>query len=134
MERTVMTKEQVVAAARLKFAKKEIFLDDAKKISVTVRELSRGEREQLNAKLFVTDAATGKLLTVNAKGEPDPNGGEWKYRDGMFLIEEWLAATMTPGFTSEELQGPDWPASLKRQLYKDALAINGITLKEAVGN
>jgi hypothetical protein len=128
------TKEQVLAAARGKFAKKDVFLDDAKKVAVTIRELSRSERDALNAKIFVTDASTGKPLTVNAQGQPDPKGEEWKYRDGVNLVAEWLAATMTPTFTVEELQGADWPESLKRTLYKEAMAINGVTIKDAAGN
>jgi hypothetical protein len=128
------TKEQVLAAARLKFATKDHFVDDSKKVSVTLRELSRHEREELNAKVFITDKATGKPLSFNKAGNPDPTGDEWQYREGVKLVEEWLAATMTPAFTVEELQGPDWPESLKRALYKDAMAINGITLKDAAGN
>jgi hypothetical protein len=129
------TKEEIRKAAGLKFQTKEVPIDGA--VAVTVREMSRMERDVLNAKLFVTDQA-GKPLTgkVRDDGEfiPNPKGEEWQYREGALLVEEWLAATMVPAFTVEELQGPDWPTSLKRKLYTEALAINGVTLKDAAGN
>lgn len=128
------SKEQILAAARQCFAKKEVFLDEAKTVSVSVRELSRPEREALNARLFLTDEATGKPLTFNAEGKPDPKGEDWHFREGAPLIEEWLAATMSPAFTVEELTGPDWPASLKRSLYNEAQAVNGVSVKSAAGN
>jgi hypothetical protein len=127
------TKEQITTAARGRFLTQEVFLDDAKSVSVTVRELSRPERDALNARLFVTDDS-GKPITFNAEGQPDPNGDEWKFREGVVLVDEWLAAAMTPQFTVEELHGLDWPDSLKRMIYQEAMKVNGVTVKEAVGN
>lgn len=128
------TKEQVVAAARVRYATREVFLDEAKKVSVTVRELSRSERKMLNARLFVTDEKTGEPISVDAEGKPDAKGGEWQFRDGVHLMEEWLAAAIVEGFTVEELLGDEWPESLKREIYKAAHEVNGFTIKEAVGN
>ena len=131
--RFMASKEQILAAAKQRFQTKEVFFDDKKTISVKVRELSRPERDALNARLFVC-GEDGKPVTVNSAGKQDSKGEEWKYQDEKFLIEEWLTATMEPTFTVEELQGTEWPESLKRSLYRDALSINGITVKEAAGN
>ena len=49
-------------------------------------------------------------------------------------VEEWLAATMAPAFTVEELVGPDWPDSLKDELCREAKMVNGFTFEDAVGN
>lgn len=132
-QRTMTTKEQVLAAVQSRFAKKEFVIDKENNISVTLRELSRPERDALNTILFICDGE-GKPLPHNSKGKQVPDGDEWKYNEDVSPTDQWLSACMEPKFTVEELAGPEWPISLKTELFKAAQEINGITVKEAAGN
>ena len=127
------TKEQVLEAAKSKFAKKEFFIDDEKKISVTLHELSRQKRDELNKRLYVCDKE-GMPVSVDKDGKLDPDGDEWKYQEGSMPMDEWLSETMEPKFSVEELKGPEWPISLKIKILKEAQEVNGLTIKDAAGN
>jgi hypothetical protein len=116
------TKAEIKAAAAKRFKTKEIVIDGA--VKVTLREMSTADRNALNARLFVCDES----------GNPQDKDGSWTYRGGIYITEEWLAATMTPAHTVEDLLDPSWPESLKLELRREAMALNGITLKDAVGN
>jgi len=41
---------------------------------------------------------------------------------------------MVPSHTTQELEDDSWPESLKLDLYREALKLNGFTIKDAVGN
>jgi len=117
------TKDQIQAAARKKFKSENVDLGDG--VKITLRELTRKDREALNGRLW--------------KRKPD---GELEQDDKGFLVpvpgahfnEEWIAATATPALTVEDLLVDDWPDSLKVELRLAAQKINGVTLAEAAKN
>jgi hypothetical protein len=116
------TKEEIAAAARGMFRVKEIEIRPG--TFVGLRELTTPERNALDRKLWQVDEA-GELK-MRKEGDDD------------FLVsvphnEEWLAATMTPAFTVDELLA-GWPAPLKAELAAEAKKLNTATLKDAVGN
>ena len=125
------TKEEIIAAASKKFARKEIPI--APNVSVVVRELSRSEREALNKRLFVT-GEDGKPLLFNAQGIADPKGDDYHYNEGVNYVNEWLAACLDPAFTVEEVAGAFPFQSFKMSLFNETQAINGIDVKTAAGN
>ena len=116
------TKEEIKAAASKRFATKEVEIADG--VKVAVREMSAMDRKALNARLFVTDDATGL---------PKDENGSWTYRDGVHVTEEWLAATMVPPHTVEDLLDPAFPESLKLELRREAMKINGLNVEDAAG-
>ena len=116
------TKEQISAALKNKFRRKEIPLADG--VSVTVREMSRDEHKALNSRLF---------LCVDGEPAADKEG-MITFQNGAKLIEEWLSATLEPSYTVDELLGNDWPASLKAMLYKEARSVNTSSLEDAAKN
>ena len=111
------TKDQIVAAARLRFATKAVPIDAAGSVTVTVRELPRPERDALDDRVLDKAADGTRLIKPN-----------------VHFVEEWLAITMTPAFTVGELLTADWPYSLKEKLFEEARAINGFTVAEAAKN
>lgn len=117
------TKEQIAAALKKSFRRKEVKIADSG-VTVSVRELSRDEREALDKRLFKVDSA-GKFIEEN---------GYLVAADGSRLVEEWLAATLDPSFTVEELLSNDWPASVKAMLYREARAVNTVSLEDAAKN
>ncbi|MFA5706700.1 MAG: hypothetical protein WDA41_10135 [Candidatus Neomarinimicrobiota bacterium] len=118
------TKEQVLSAARQKYRRQEVEL--AAGVTVVLRELAVSEKRALDQRLY----------ECNAQGEPqdDPDGQGFLLRKGIKFTEEWLAATMEPAMTVEELVGDDWPESLKAQLMREALKVNGFSVQDAVKN
>jgi hypothetical protein len=116
------TKEEIKAAARKRFATKEVEIADG--VKVTLKEISMAARKALNGRLFVTDDATGL---------PKDENGSWTYRDGIHVTEEWLAATMDPAHTVDELLTDDWPESLKMELRRQAMKLNGMNVEDAAG-
>ncbi len=125
------TKEEIMAAAKLRFAKKEITISEGSDATVTVNELSRAQWDQLQAAIWVV-GEDGKPISVNEAGEPDPNGASYKYLEGRAEIvnELRLHAMMTPQLSVEELK--EWPNSLKRQLLVEAMALNGIIIDKEI--
>lgn len=121
------TKEQIQKAAMQSFRNEEVSIGSAK---ATIRELSAAERKELNARLYVTDSGSGEPALHNADGQLDPNGDQWMPRDGVKYFEEWIAATIEPAFTVDEIV--EWPDSLKRSLCGQARRINGIEPAESV--
>ena len=117
------TKEEVLAAVAKRFRTKEVDVGDG--VKVTLRELNQVENAALDARMFETEA-NGELKRDD-KDQAIP-------RKDVDFIEEQLAATMVPAFTVKELFGPEWPTSLKAELYKESLAVNRTSLKDAVGN
>jgi hypothetical protein len=80
-----------------------------------LRELSSPEREALDARLF-KKGADGEFLK-NDKGNLVLN------KPGHFSAE-WIAATITPEHTAEEVVG--WYESTKDALLAKAQEVNGI--------
>jgi hypothetical protein len=116
------TKEQIVAAASKAFRRKEVQI--AEGVTISVREMSRDEREYLDRLLFLT-GPDGKVVETD---------GQAAFREGVHFREEWLAATLEPAFTVQELLGNEWPASVKAMLFREAQAVNGLTIEAAVKN
>ncbi len=116
------TKEEIAAAAAKRFKTKDVDLGGG--VKVVVRELSKSEYQALRRRLFICDAA----------GNPVEKNDECEYRPEVHVAEEWLAATMIPAHTVDELLSDSWPDSLKSELYREALKLNGFTVKDAVGN
>ena len=118
------TKEEIAAAARGKFLTAE-----SKALpGVSFRELPGPESAALDVRLWQKDAE-GNDVVEERGGKKFPVPVK-----GVHHNEEWLAATMTPAFTVDELLGPDWPESLKLDLCREAKNLNGFNLKDAVGN
>jgi len=116
------TKEQVKTAAAKRFKTKEVEIADGAK--VVLRELSKVDYAALMKRLFQTDPA----------GELKVEGESYLCREGVHAVEEWVAAAMEPKYTVGELLEPCWPESLKAELRREAMSLNGITLKDAAGN
>ena len=116
------SKEEIKAAVAKKFKTKDVDLGNG--IKVTVRELSRGEHNALNRRLYECDAA----------GVPVARDGQYTPRKDVDACHEWLAATLVPVHTVQDLEDDSWPESLKLDLYREALKLNGFTVKDAVGN
>ncbi len=116
------SKEEIRAAAAKKFKTKDVDLGGG--VKVTIRELSRSEHNALNRRLYECDAA----------GVPVVRDGQYVPRADVDTCNEWLAATMVPSHTVQELADDSWPESLKLDLYREALKLNGFTIKDAVGN
>jgi len=123
--------EKLAAAARKAFATKQVKIGEG--VSVTVRELSRPKRDELNAHIYVI-GPDGKPLTHDKDGKPDPAGATWLYKPGVNVTEEWIVATMDPEVTVEQLMSEDWPDSLKGRIFDAALEVNGLGVKDAVKN
>ena len=118
------TKEEIAAAARTKFLTAE-----SKALpGVVLRELPGPEKKALEKRLWQVDEKGD--FKVEKQGDKELLISV----AGVHHVEEWLEATMTPTFTVAELLGPDWPESLKSDLCREAKALNGFTLKDAVGN
>lgn len=124
------TKEEVLAAARGMFhtIEKELVPGGAK---ITVRELSRAERDQLDERLFDHDE-TGSRILVDEDDQPSAKGKYVKMKAGVRVMEEWLAVTMEPAMTVEELL--TIPDSVKRPVFDEARKLNGLTVQDASGN
>ena len=119
------TKEEIAGALKGggAFRRKEVPIVDG--VTVTVRELSPGQRDALNARLFV----------CGDDGKPiDDEKGNWTVKEGAHYTEEWLAATLEPAYTVSELLGDDWPSSLKARLYDEAVVVGMARLEDAAKN
>ena len=107
------TKEMIDAAARAMFKTVEV---DIGKTKARLRELSKTEMDALDK--------------INFKQKPDGSGpvedanGKLTIIDVMKYYDNWIAATIEPKFTAEEVK--DWPFSLKKELLEKAKKINGI--------
>jgi len=130
------TKEQIKAAAAKRFRTKEIDLGDG--VKVQVREISTTERKALDARI---DTDRAKYFKTGDDGKLLVENGSYIFRDGVTAgsfevhrTEYWLAVTLVPDHTVEELLDPGWPESLKADLLKEAMKINGITVEDAAGN
>ena len=121
--------EKLAAAAKKAVKRKPFPIGDVK---VELRELLRPELAALDARLWVC-GPDGKPL-MHTDGKPDPNGKDVKQVEGGHFLEEWIAATMEPPVTVEQLLGPEWPDSLIIDLYNAARAVNGYEAKDAVKN
>ena len=120
------TKEEVLAAAAKKF--KTVDAEIGTGVKVTLRELSRSERDALDKRLW-EHAPDGKLA------EKDVDGVKMLIpKKDVHYSEEWLAATMIPAMTVDELLADEWPGSLKDMLRIKAQNVNGLTIQEAAGN
>jgi hypothetical protein len=120
------TKEEIMAAAKTRFATKEVEI--AAGVKVVLRELSVIEEEALDRRLWQRDKDDQPLISTEA-------GKRLKVAVvGSHYVEEWLAATMTPAFTVTELLDSAWPNSLKASLVAEAQKLNGYTIADAVGN
>lgn len=122
--------EKLAAAARNAFKRKKVEISGG--VTISLRELSRTEREALHRKLYIC-GEDGKPMP-HRKGKPDPEGPDWKFNAGVHPTEEWIAATADPQVTVEQLMTDDWPDSVKDMLRDEAMAVNGITLADAVKN
>lgn len=118
------TKDEIAAAAKTAFRTVEVEIGTAK---ATLRELSPDAARALEQSLW--QYKDGKPLT--RKDEKDGEDykipvdePEWKF------AERWIAATITPAFTVEEIS--QWPASLRKRLLKEAQAVNGIEPAETI--
>jgi hypothetical protein len=121
------TKAEILAAAKNRFKSETVEL--GKGVSVTLRELTPTQRDDLNKRLYKhTDDGKPEVVKNDAGKEC------WVPVAGSNYSEEWLAATMHPAFTVEELLADDWPTSLKDMLCDKARALNGITLADAAKN
>jgi hypothetical protein len=86
------------------------------KTNVKLRELSKTEMDALDK--------------INFEQKPDGSGpvedkdGKLTIIDVMKYYDNWIAATMEPKFTADEVK--DWPFSLKKELLEKAKIINGI--------
>lgn len=105
------TKEQISAQAMGSFKTVEVDIGSAKAV---LRELPQAERRALDESSyqmkdgeFVEDK-DGFLVPINPK----------------FFYERWIAATITPAFTVEEIA--PWPVSLKKRLCDAAKLVNNI--------
>jgi hypothetical protein len=116
------TKEQIQAAAKKKFKTENVDLGDG--IKITLRELTRKDRDALDTRIFKRKA-DGSLEVAEGCYVPVP---------GSHFNEEWIAATATPALTVEDLLADDWPDSLKAELRLTAQKINGVTVAEAAKN
>ena len=116
------SKEEIKEAARKWFKTKEIDLGDG--VKITLREISIPEYNALRKRIFKSDD----------KGELMVEDGSYLYLENAHVAEEWLAATMLPEHTVDDLLNPAWPESLKLELRREAMILNGITVKDAVGN
>jgi hypothetical protein len=132
----VSTKEQIKARLASNFARTEVDLGEG--VKVAVRELSKPSMKAVDDAI---DARRRQLFKVGADGKLIVEGGKYIYRDDvdpadsdLHTVEIFLAASMEPQYTVEELLAPDWPDSLKARLFKEAQAINGMTIQGAVGN
>ena len=121
--------EKLAAAAKKAVKRKSFPIGDVK---VELRELLRPELAALDARLWVY-GPDGKPL-MHTDGKPDPNGKDVKQVEGVHFLEEWIAATMEPAVTVDQLLGPEWPDSLIIDLYNAARAVNGYEAKDAVKN
>lgn len=112
------TKEEIQKAALSAFKTVEVSVGPAK---ATLRELTRTERDALDRTNYerkpddsgFAEDGKGFLVPINAEG----------------YLERWIAATITPAFTVEEIA--DWPVSLKRMLCDQAKRVNNIEPAEA---
>lgn len=112
------TKEEIQAQALKSFRTVEVEIGAAK---VKLRELSKDERQQLEESIW--KFKDGKFET-----EKDPDSGlqhkiarddvDWLY------AERWIAATITPAFTVEEILL--WPVSLRTRVLAEAEQVNNI--------
>jgi hypothetical protein len=139
MQMATATREELLAGISAAVARKPIKLTD--KLTVTVRELLRSERKALNFRLWLCNPDGVPILYETA----DENNvalsttgkGFHHFASPAVLTtfrEEWIAAAMEPAVTVAELQGDNWPESVKDMLYREAQAINGITLEDAAKN
>ena len=119
------TKEEIAAAAKAKFLTVDVEI--APGLTVTLRELTTVEKRVLDLRLWQA-GPDGELLV-----KPENGKDMLVPVVGVHHREEWLAATMTPAFTVEELLA-GWPEPLKLDLYRQAAKINGANLADAVGN
>src|SRR5574340_510017 len=125
--------DEISAALRKRFKTTAVFLDEEKKISVTVRELTRAERRALNQRLFVTDGK-GNPIAVDENDQPSDKGEFMRFREGVDYRRELLLATLSPVGAVDDILSDDVPESVKDEIVNAARAINGTTIKSAAGN
>jgi hypothetical protein len=113
------TKEQIQKAAMSAFKTLEVLIGTEK---ATLRELTRGERDALDRS--------------NYERKPDDSGFAAD-ADGFMVpinpeqyLERWIAATITPAFTVDEIA--EWPVSLKRTVCDQAKRVNNVEPAAAV--
>jgi len=98
------TKDEIQAAVKARF--RTATMEIAPGVEVTFRELSEAEGIALDKACFTTG----------------PDGKRTINPDGLFM-PRWLAATIAPAFTVEELG--TWPAQLIGQAWTKCQEVNG---------
>jgi hypothetical protein len=106
------TKEQVYTDAMASFQSVEVTIG---KTTATLRELSDDARRAL-------DDANYERNTDGKFREDDK--GFLIAKDPEQYLSRWIAATITPAFTVDEIS--KWPQSLRKRLCEAAKKINGI--------
>lgn len=112
------TKEQVQKAAMGSFRTKEVPIGNTK---VILRELGKSERDALDKSNYKVKPEGG--FAEDEKGFLIPINPE-------HYMERWIAATIDPSFTVEEIS--EWPVSLKRTLCDEAKKVNNIESADTV--
>ncbi len=110
-------------------------------VTFTLRELLPSENKALMARLFLTGDA-GELLLHRPGANPgddpipDPAGDKYRFRTGMDARyrEEWIAATIDPAYTVDELMADNWPASAKQTLFDAAQDVQRTDIERAAKN
>ena len=95
------------------FRRKEVTIADG--VVVAVRELSHKEH--------------GALIDRIYESTPD---GRLTPRKGVDYAEQWLVATIDPGFAAEEIR--EWPEALLGKLLAEAQAVNAAPVEDAAKN
>jgi len=120
------TKEQIQKAAMGAFRKEKVVIGDAEAM---LRELSVAEANELRKVMYETDDA-GVPICFDKDGKRDANGSMWHFRPGMSEDVCWIAATIEPHFTIDEIK--EWPKSLRARIFAQVRNINGIEPDETV--
>ena len=116
------TKEEINKAAAAAFRRKEVKI--APGVTVTVRELSRAENRALQSRLWV----------CGPNGRPEAKDGRLTPAPGVDYEEEWLAATLEPAYTVQELRASGWSSLLWARLMAAVESVNDVTVEEAAKN
>ena len=106
------TKEEIDKAAKTRVRTKEVEITPG--VKVTMHELTPAEFTAFEDALY----------------EPADDKGIRKQREGTHYQAMWIAATMTPVFTAEEVK--PWTLSVKKELAAVADELNGLKVPDSV--